>query len=75
MGGEQRYETGFVDALIEDDAALLRQTIQDLAARGVPARHRSEEVEEYRRRLAKIDPTAPPDGPALRRIWPRGGTS
>ena len=74
MGGEQRYETGFVDALIEDDAGALRQTIQDLAARGVPARHRSEQVEEYKRRLAKIDPAAPPDGPALRRIWPKGET-
>ena len=72
MGGEQRYETGFVDALVEDDAKALRQTIQTLAARGVPARHRSEQVEEYRHRLAKIDPQAPPDGPALRRIWPKG---
>ena len=72
MGGEQRYETGFADALIEDDTTALRQTIQALAARGVPARHRSEMVEEYRRRLANTDPAVPPDGPALRRIWPRG---
>jgi len=72
MGGQQRYETGFADALIEDDATALRQAIQALAARGVPSRHRSEEVEEYRSRLAKIDPAAPPDGPALRRIWPKG---
>ena len=72
MGGEQRYETGFADALVEDDAELLKQTIRDLAAHGIPARHRSEKVEEYRRRLAKIDPAAPPDGPALRRIWPTG---
>jgi malonate decarboxylase beta subunit len=72
MGGEQRYQTGFADALIEDDAGLLRQAILDLAARGVPARHRSERVEEYRRRLAEIDPEAPPDGPALRRLWPKG---
>src|SRR5277367_5565948 len=66
MGGEQRYETGFSDALIEDDAKALRQAIQALAARGVPARHRSEMVEEYKRRLARIDPAAPPDGLALR---------
>jgi malonate decarboxylase beta subunit len=72
MGGEQRYETGFADVLIEDDVKALRQTIQELALRGVPVRHRSEEVEEYRGRLAKIDPGAPPDGPALRRIWSRG---
>src|ERR1700733_10539362 len=72
MGGEQRYETGFADALIEDDASVLRQTLQTLAARGLPARHRSENVEEYRRRLARIDPAAPPDGPGLRGIWPKG---
>jgi len=72
MGGEQRYDTGFVDALVEDDAKQLKQAILDLAARGVPTRHRSERVEEYRRRLAKIDPAAPPDGPALRRLWPKG---
>ena len=72
MGGEQRYDTGFVDALVEDDAKQLKQAILDLAARGVPARHRSEQVEAYSRRLAKIDPAAPPDGPALRRLWPKG---
>jgi malonate decarboxylase beta subunit len=72
MGGEQRYNTGFVDALVEDDAKQLKQAIQDLAGRGVPARHRSERVEQYRRRLTKIDPAAPPDGLALRRLWPNG---
>ena len=36
MGGQQRYETGFADALIEDDATALRQTIQALAARAYP---------------------------------------
>ncbi len=75
MGGEQRHDTGFVDALIEDDASLLKQAIQSLAARGVPARHRSEQVDEYRRRLASIDPAAPPDGPGLRRLWPNGALS
>jgi malonate decarboxylase beta subunit len=72
IGGAQRYETGFADALIQDDVKALRKAIQDLASRGTPARHRSEQVEEYRRRLSKIDPAAPPDGPALRRLWPKG---
>jgi malonate decarboxylase beta subunit len=75
MGGQQRYETGFADALIEDDATELRQAIRALAVRGVPTRHRSEMVDEYSRRLTKIDPAAPPDGPALRRLWPKGETS
>jgi malonate decarboxylase beta subunit len=73
IGGTQRFETGLADALIEDDAETLRQTIQALAARGIPARHRTEAVNDFRRRLAEIDPAQPPDGPALRRLWARGG--
>jgi malonate decarboxylase beta subunit len=69
IGGEQRYETGFADALIEDDMNSLRETIRVLAGRGMPARHRSEMVDEYRQRLLEIDPTAAPDGPGLRKIW------
>jgi malonate decarboxylase beta subunit len=72
MGGEVRYETGFADALVEDDLGQLRRAVQDLAARGVPARHRSEAMDDYRRRLARIDPAAPPDGPELRRLWREG---
>ena len=65
-------ERNFSDALVEDDATALQQAVLALAARGIPARHRSEQVEEYRRKLAAIDPSAPPDGPTLRRIWPKG---
>jgi malonate decarboxylase beta subunit len=71
IGGEQRYATGFADALIEDDAEELKKTICELAARGVPAQHRSEAVDEYRRRLAQIDPSRPLDGPGLRLLWSR----
>jgi malonate decarboxylase beta subunit len=71
MGAEQRFATGFLDTLVEDDAILLKQAILDLVERGVPARHRSEDVDEYRRRLTSIDPAKPPDGPELRRIWPK----
>lgn len=69
MGAEQRYASGFVDALVEDDLGLLKRAILDLAARGVPARHRSARVDEYRHRLEEIDPATPPDGLALRRLW------
>ena len=75
MGGEQRYETGFADALIDDDVDQLRRTIVELAARGVPARHRSEQVDVYQRRLRAIDPSAPPDASALRALWRKGNAS
>ena len=67
IGGEQRYDTGFADALVEDDADALRQTVRDLrgAWRSRPASQRAG------RRVPgaawrTIDPAAPPDGPALR---------
>lgn len=72
MGGEQRAETGFVDALVDDDVGALRAALRELAARGLPARHRSEAVDDYRSRLAAIDPQAPPDGPELRQRWAKG---
>jgi malonate decarboxylase beta subunit len=72
MGGEQRYETGFVDAIVEDDVGAVRGALGELAARGVPAQHRSESVDDYWSRLAAIDPQAPPDGPGLRQRWSRG---
>ena len=72
MGGEQRCATGFADVLIEDDAYQLGRALVKLAAEGVPARHRSEAVDEYRRRLADIDPANPPDSAALRRLWGKG---
>ena len=74
MGGEQRYRTGFVDVLIEDDVKQLKQAIQGLAERGVPAQHRSAAVEDYMGHLAKIDPTSPPGGPELCRLWSKGGS-
>jgi malonate decarboxylase beta subunit len=73
MGGEQRWQTGFVDVMIDDDVDALRRVLGEIAAAGVPAQHRSERVDDYRRRLAAIDPESPPDGLTLRRLWPRGG--
>lgn len=73
MGGEQRFETGFVDALIDDDVTEVRRVLREFAARGVPSQHRSSNVDEYQRRLATIRPNAPPDSASLRRLWPRRG--
>lgn len=72
IGGEQRVETGFADVLVQDDVEALREAVRSLAARGVPPRHRTEMVDQYRRRLAEIDPAVPPDGPGLRRMWSKG---
>jgi malonate decarboxylase beta subunit len=69
IGGEQRYLTGFADALIDDDIEALKRALRQLTARGVPRCHRTEAIEEYRRRLAAIDPAAAPADADLRRLW------
>lgn len=71
-GGEQRYATGFVDDLVEDDVPLIRQRVIESFARGVPSQHRSEQVAEYLERLATIDVTHQLDSREVRRLWSNG---
>jgi malonate decarboxylase beta subunit len=68
-GGEQRYATGFVDDLVEDDVALIRQRVIESFARGVPSQHRSEQVEDYLERLAAIDVSHQLESREVRRLW------
>jgi malonate decarboxylase beta subunit len=56
IGGEQRALTGLADALVEDDPAALRAAVQRAFAQGVPAAHRTEQVDVYLDGLARIDP-------------------
>jgi malonate decarboxylase beta subunit len=70
-GGQQRFETGFVDELVKDDVAAVSAAIRTAFQIGVPAIHRSAEVEKYLRRLGAIDPSAQLDFSALRNLWRR----
>jgi malonate decarboxylase beta subunit len=54
-GGEQRYVTDFADYLVQDDAAAIKECVVDAFGRGIPGRHRSEEVDYYLERLAVVD--------------------
>jgi malonate decarboxylase beta subunit len=56
IGGEQRTLTGFADALVEDDPDALRTAVRRAFAQGVPAAHRTEQVDTYLDGLARIDP-------------------
>ena len=40
MGGEQRFSTGLVDVLVEDDAAQIAQAVRAAFQRGMPERQR-----------------------------------
>jgi malonate decarboxylase beta subunit len=56
-GGQQRYDQGLVDVLADDDADQIATTVRNLIVKGVPAIHRSEQVDLNRARIAALDPS------------------
>ena len=57
FGGQQRYDQGLADVLVDDDTDQMNETIKDLIAQGVPAVHRSEQIDLYRSSIAALDPS------------------
>jgi malonate decarboxylase beta subunit len=57
IGGEQRAASGLADQLVDDDAPAVRAAVQQAFAQGLPAAHRSEQVDVYLARLAAVDPS------------------
>ena len=68
IGGEQRAAVGLVDTLVEDDTDQVREAVLGAFERGVPASHRSEQVEVQLERLGRVDPSAI-DPAVLRTLW------
>ncbi|WP_224008547.1 biotin-independent malonate decarboxylase subunit beta [Paraburkholderia tropica] len=58
IGGEQRARTGFADALVEDAVDDVRDAVRAAFVQGVPAAHRTEQVEATLAKLAQIDPAS-----------------
>jgi malonate decarboxylase beta subunit len=56
IGGEQRTATALADQLVDDDADAVRAAVHSAFEQGVPAAHRSEQVDAFLTRLAQIDP-------------------
>jgi malonate decarboxylase beta subunit len=68
IGGEQRAATALADQLVDDDADAIRAAVRSAFAQGVPAAHRSEQVDTFLNRLAQIDPaTVSPE--SMREIY------
>jgi len=73
-GGHQRYETGFVDALVEDDAEIISNTVREMFRRGLPAENRITQVERYLTLLDSIDTSKPLDVGRLLERWANRGS-
>ncbi|REG49371.1 malonate decarboxylase beta subunit [Paraburkholderia sp. BL6669N2] len=56
IGGEQRTATALADQLVDDDSDAVRTAVRSAFEQGVPAAHRSEQVDMFLDRLARIDP-------------------
>ena len=67
-GGQQRYNQGLVDVLVDDDADQMIATIQELIAKGVRTVHRSQEVDLCRSAIAALDPSIQWNPGALPRL-------
>jgi malonate decarboxylase beta subunit len=68
-GGEQRYATGLIDALVEDDTPQVVEAIRQFVGKGVPAVHRSSQVDLYRSRIGALDTSRQWDPKELRTLW------
>ena len=66
---------GLADSLVEDDAGKMTSAVRDCVRRGVPEKHRTEQVELYRARIAALDTSSQIDPATLRQQWanPTGG--
>jgi malonate decarboxylase beta subunit len=71
-GGEQRHATGFADYLAEDDVEAIKECIVEAFGRGIPATHRSEQVDDYLKRLAAIDVSRQLESNEVRKVWSQG---
>jgi malonate decarboxylase beta subunit len=72
IGGEERVAVGLADTLVEDDTAQVRDAVLAAFGRGVPAQHRSEDVDGFIERLARVNPDdIDPD--TLRTLWTSAG--
>ncbi|MGC6389129.1 biotin-independent malonate decarboxylase subunit beta [Ewingella sp. S1.OA.A_B6] len=56
-GGEVRYRSGFVDALVKDSLAEVKSQMLAFIAKGLPAQHRSDKFDYYLPKLSSFDTT------------------
>src|SRR5580693_1916664 len=68
-GGEQRVGMGLADSLVEDDADKMAAAVRDCISKGIPEKHRTEQVALYRARIAALDTSRQINPMSLRQRW------
>lgn len=70
-GGEVRYQSGLVDALAGDGINAVKQAMNEAIAKGVPAKHRTDNYDDYLARLTNFDTRKQADAEQIKALFAR----
>lgn len=70
-GGEVRYESCLVDALVGDGVNAVKAAMNDAIAKGVPAKHRTDNYDDYLNRLTNFDTRKQADAEQIKALFAR----
>ena len=70
-GGEVRYQSGLVDALVGDGINAVKGAMNEAIAKGVPAKHRTDNYAWYLDRLSRFDTTKQADAEQIKALFAR----
>ncbi|WP_368894610.1 biotin-independent malonate decarboxylase subunit beta [Kluyvera ascorbata] len=70
-GGEIRYESGLVEALVGDGVNAVKAAMNDALAKGVPAKHRTDNYAWYLDRLTNFDTRKQADTEQIQALFAR----
>ena len=68
-GGEVRFESGLVEALVGDGVNAVKQAVNEALAKGVPAKHRTDNYDWYLDRLNNFDTTKQADSEQIKQLF------
>lgn len=70
-GGEVRYASGLVDALVGDGINAVKTAMNDAITKGVPAKHRTDNYDWYLERLTNFDTRKQADSEQIKALFAR----
>lgn len=70
-GGEVRYQSGLVDALVGDGINAVKGAMNEAIAKGVPAKHRTDNYAWYLDRLSHFDTAKQADAEQIKALFAR----
>ncbi|WP_065356472.1 biotin-independent malonate decarboxylase subunit beta [Kluyvera georgiana] len=70
-GGEVRYQSGLVEALVNDGVNAVKAAMNEALAKGVPAQHRTDNYDWYLDRLSHFDTRKQADSEQIRALFAR----